>query len=294
MSPRAIKIVAVATLAHLSALFFGIIGILYVIPNLDQFAGNARAMEVYNWSIENAGATHIIFGAIAMFLFGMFSIGFAKTAIFFVASFVISLTSELLGTSTGWPFGNYAYTDYLGYKVLDHVPFSIPLSWFYIGFACYLLACVIVEWLELKHQGFWRVALGVWFLTVWDLVLDPAMAHADVVPQFWTWSETGPYFGMPIKNFIGWSVTGLVYMAVSRILWREELKASTIPPLFPMIIFVANMAFAMAISLGVGLWIPVVLALILGVLPAGYAFQAKKDHDLVLAREASRAAAFGD
>ena len=55
-------------------------------------------------------------------------------------SVLISLTSELLGTSTGFPFGHYSYLSGLGYKIAGLVPFTIPLSWFYVGCVSYLLA----------------------------------------------------------------------------------------------------------------------------------------------------------
>jgi len=256
--------------SHLAALVFGLIGMLYVMPNLADFASNRRAMEVYDWSIHNAGSTHIILGAATMFLVGLRAIGLRKTLIFFVASTSISLFSEWLGTSYGIPFGNYEYTSFLGYKIDGHVPYSIPLSWFYIGFACYLLASVIVTSFGIRRASLATIALGVWFLTVWDLVLDPAMAHESLTIKFWIWGQSGAYFGMPIRNFIGWSITGLIYMGVARLLWREEPKIAPAATLLPLIVYVANMVFAMVISISVGLWIPVFLALLLGVLPAAY------------------------
>ena len=59
-------------------------------------------------------------------------------------------------------------------------------------------------------------------LTAWDLVLDPAMADPGLKVQFWTWPESGPYFGMPVQNLIGWSLTGLLYMGLSRLLWGSN------------------------------------------------------------------------
>jgi putative membrane protein len=258
----------VALLAHLGALTFGLVGILIMLPNPELWNDDPRAVRVFNFSIEHAGPIHIILGAVTMALFGLATVGFRKTTIFFAISFSFSLTSELLGTGTGWPFGNYAYTDYLGWKVLGHVPYSIPLSWFYVGFACYLLARQIVDRLGLSHASFWTLAGGVWLLTVWDLVLDPAMAHESLRIQFWHWFQDGPYFGMPVKNFIGWSVTGLLYMGVSRLLWREGVEPREFGPAVPLVVYLTNMLFAMMLSASVDLWAPIGLALLLGVVPA--------------------------
>ena len=258
----------IAFAAHLGALTFGLVGILIMLPNPELWNDDPRAVDVFNFSIEYAGSIHIVLGAVTMFLFGIATIGWKKTAVFFGVSVPLSLTSELLGTGTGWPFGNYAYTDFLGWKVLDHVPYSIPLSWFYIGFAVYLLARQIVARLGIGRVSFWTLFGGVWLLTVWDLVLDPAMAHESLRIQFWVWSQEGPYFGMPIKNFIGWSVTGLIYMGISRLIWREEVEPRQFTATLPLLVYLANMAFAMILSASVDLWIPVMLAVVLGIVPA--------------------------
>ncbi len=257
--------------AHVAALIFGLVGILIMLPNPDLWRDDPRAVRVFTWSMDNAGATHIILGAAAMFAFGVVAIGWFKTTVFAVVSFVLSLSSELFGTGTGWPFGNYEYTAFLGYKVLDRVPYTIPLSWFYVGFASYLLAGALVERFGWGRKGLWSVLIGTWLLTVWDLVLDPAMAHESLSIRFWVWDETGPYFGMPIKNFIGWSFTGLVFMGVSRLIWREDINAKATPMLMPFAIYTVNLIFAIVLSASVGLWFPIVLSIVLGFIPAAVA-----------------------
>jgi putative membrane protein len=94
------------------------------------------------------------------------------------------------------------------------------------------------------------------------------MAHESLRVQFWVWDETGPYFGMPIKNFVGWSVTGLVFMLASRALWREDVNAHRFSTRVPLVVYAANLAFAMVLSAGVDLWLPIVLAAVLGLVPA--------------------------
>ncbi len=258
----------VLLISHIGALIFGLIGLLIMLPNPDLWNDDPRAVRVFNWSIENAGATHIILGAAAMFAFGVKALGWSKTTIFFSVSFGLSLVSELIGTGTGWPFGNYEYTDFLGQKVLGQVPYTIPLSWFYMGLSSYLIGVALVRHLRLPYATLSGILAGGWLLTVWDLVLDPAMAHESLQIKFWEWSETGPYFGMPIKNFVGWTLTALAFMAISRLLWRREADTTRIPMIFPFAIYTVNTIFAMALSLNVDLWIPVVLSALLGLIPA--------------------------
>jgi carotene biosynthesis associated membrane protein len=255
-----------ALAAHLTALVFGLIGLLIMLPNPDLWSGDPNAVKVFDWSMEHAGATHIVFGALAMALYGWLTIGPRKTSIFFAVSYVVSLGFELFGTSTGWPFGNYAYTDFLGVKVLDHVPWTIPLSWFSMGLASYLIGTWLVHRLG-GRSALWGVLAGAWMLTAWDLVLDPAMAHESLRVKFWIWDEQGPYFGMPIKNFAGWVATGFIFMAISRWIWKEDARLDVMQLRLPGIVFVANMIFAMAISASVNLWIPILIAIVVAVAP---------------------------
>ena len=262
-------------IAHLAALVFGLAGLLVALPNPEWWAGDPTALRVFEFGMTYAGATHIIFGAAAMFVFAWVTLGPRRTLIFFAVSTTLSLASELIGTGTGWPFGNYEYTSFLGYKVLDRVPFTIPLSWFYLGLAAYILGSILAVRFG-SRRTFWSLASGVWLLTAWDLVLDPAMADPSLQVRFWTWHETGPYFGMPIQNLVGWSLTGLLFMGISRLLWRGDIDAfgAATTAWFPFTVYAANLFFAMALSLSAGLWPAVVLAVLAGLVPASLALHA--------------------
>lgn len=257
---------------HLAALAFGLAGLLIALPHPEWWASDTTAVRVFEFGMAYGGATHIVLGAAAVFAFGWVMLGARRTLIFFVAATTLSLASELIGTGTGWPFGNYEYTSFLGAKILGRVPFTIPLSWFYMGLSCYVLGRVIAARFG-KHGAWWALGLGVWLLTAWDLVLDPAMADPGLRVQFWTWHEIGPYFGMPLQNLAGWSLTGLAYMGLSRLLWGDDLDPDAVAPAvrFPFTVYVANLAFAIALSLSAGLWPPVVLAILAGIIPASLA-----------------------
>lgn len=257
---------------HLLALLFGLAGLLIALPHLRLWQQSEHAGEVFSFGMHYAGSLHILLGAATMLVFGLLFVGVRKTLIFFFTSTLLSLSMELLGTSTGVPFGPYAYTDLLGDKILGHVPFPIPLSWFYMGFTAYVLANVLVTRAGWRKQTLWSLLLGGYFLTVWDLSLDPSMANSHLAVQFWNWYTPGPYFGMPISNLVGWSLTGLLYMSISRLLWRTPLDARRVVAWLPFGMYVANTGFAMLLSLGSGLWQPSAIAIALGLLPATAVF----------------------
>lgn len=255
-------------LAHLAALVFGLVGILVMVPHPQIWSGNPDMTRVFGWGMTYAGSLHIIFGAATMLLAGAQALGWRRVLTFFALATTLSLSIELLGTGTGWPFGAYEYTNGLGFKILGRVPYSIPLSWFYMGLASYVLAGLAVQG---RGRGLLRTALGVllgaWLLVVWDLVLDPAMAHQSLPVKFWVWNQQGPYFGMPVQNFVGWAGTALLFMGLSRWLWRVDPERGRVSPWIPLGIYVANTVFAAVLSASVGLWAPIVLAVALGLLP---------------------------
>ncbi len=283
------RLVRILFFAHLAALIFGLAGILIALPHPEWWAGSRYGADVFTFGMTYGGSLHIILGAATMLAFGGITIGWRRTLIFFIVTVMLSLSSELIGTGTGWPFGNYEYTSGLGYKVLGRVPFTIPLSWFYVGFASYLLMNTLAESKARRYQGALAVLGGAYLLTVWDLVLDPAMAHESLAIQFWTWFETGPYFGMPLQNFVGWAFTAFVFMGASRLLWRGDVRSTDYTSTIPFAIFVVNMLFAMVLSAGVGLWGPIVLAIIFGITPAAVAWRSRPaDPDTVSSARPAR------
>jgi putative membrane protein len=122
----------------------------------------------------------------------------------FLAVYVGSLISELMGTGLGIPFGPYSYTSLLGPKWFTLVPLLIPLSWFTMCWACWVMA-------RQRAAGIGAILLGTSLLVAWDLLLDPAMSK---VTSYWIWGEAGSYYGMPWSNLFGWGVTGLVLFII--------------------------------------------------------------------------------
>jgi uncharacterized membrane protein len=114
-----------------------------------------------------------------------------------IGVYLVSLGSELLGTTYGIPFGAYSYTALLGPKWFDRVPLLIPLSWFTMAWAVW---CLALPW----AKGWAAVGLGTALLVAWDLLLDPAMSK---VTSYWVWGEVGRYYGMPWSNLAGWAIT---------------------------------------------------------------------------------------
>jgi len=160
---------------------------------------------------------------IFMLIFSLFHawymIGWKKTLVFFVITAGVSWGYEQVGVETGLIYGNYHYTDYLGYK-MGHVPIIIPLAWFMMIYPSYIIANMIFSKKPLLNQN--KISqiivlslLSAIVMTAWDFVVDPYLSGPTV--NAWIWERGGAYFGIPIHNFFGWILTTFSIYLIYRI-----------------------------------------------------------------------------
>lgn len=269
-----IRVERICLIGHLVSMAFGLAGMLWVMPHPEVLSLIPAGQTLFGWSMAGGGVVYILLGATAVAIYAYRTIGLRSWLAFMLPAVFISLSSELLGTSTGFPFGHYSYLSGLGYKIAGLVPFTIPLSWFYLGLSSYLLAKSGLSVLAARRSQSlgWigqiaAVALGALLLTSWDFVLDPAMSQTAL--PFWYWHQPGAFFGMPYQNFAGWMGTGAVFMTVAALLWGKQAPVLRPAQLnLPLAVYLGNFAFAAVMSIGAGFWIPLLLGLLLGVAPA--------------------------
>ncbi len=262
-----IRLERALAIGHVLSMAFGLAGLLLVLPHPDFIASlPAIGIEAFRWSMAGGGVAYMLLGMAAVTIYAYRTLGIWHCLGFMLPAIGISLGSELLGTSTGFPFGHYRYLTGLGYKIAGLVPFTIPLSWFYLGFSAYLITRAgLARFKGLQAIG--SIAIAAMLLTAWDFVLDPAMSQTAL--PFWVWDQPGAFFGMPYQNFAGWMGTGAVFMSVATLLWR--VKPLTLPSTdlaLPLAIYVSNFAFAAIMSLAAGIYLPILLGVILGLIPA--------------------------
>ncbi|WP_414621799.1 gamma-carotene 1'-hydroxylase CruF [Calothrix sp. CCY 0018] len=260
----------VCLISHILAKVFGLIGIMLVIPNAKMILNfgdvGQTAMQL---SMANGGVVDIIFGIIAVSIYTCRVLGWKTWLGFLVPSVLVSVGSELLGTSTGFPFGDYSYLSGLGYKIGGLVPFTIPLSWFYVGLSAYLIARSGLKVAEkptlIRHIG--AIAIGALLFTSWDFALEPAMSQTAF--PFWYWETPGDFFGTPYRNYAGWFGTSALFMSLAALIWSPKpIKLWRSQLVLPLVVYLSNFTFAAGLSLGDGYIVPVSFGLILGVIPA--------------------------
>ena len=143
----------------------------------------------------------------------------------------LAYLAELLGSSTGIPFGKYHYTDVLQPQIAG-VPLLIPLAWMMMLPPAWAIAKIILSKTQNLnhevHEGAQRKTLKkpLWdfvpfvvkisllsslAFTAWDLFLDPQMVGWG----FWVWDKPGLYFGIPLGNYLGWIVVSAIITLIA-------------------------------------------------------------------------------
>jgi uncharacterized membrane protein len=118
---------------------------------------------------------------------------------------------ENLSIATGFPFGHYTFTERMGPKILE-VPVLLGLAYIGMGYLSWMAAqSILGTWRNGGNGNGWRLTLlpllASTAMTAWDVAMDPVWS---TVGRLWIWKQGGPYFGVPVSNFLGWLLTNYV------------------------------------------------------------------------------------
>jgi uncharacterized membrane protein len=195
--------------------------LLYVLARLCQlYADRLPTLLIVILHVIPPAIFAIIHGSIlyrlkGISIFAAFCLGFGGLA-------------ESISLRTGFPFGHYYFTDAMGPKVL-HVPVLLVLAYLGIGYVSWVLALLILGYLDEPINGvriFALPLLASFIMLAWDLSMDPNWSTLD---HMWIWQHGGPYFGVPLSNFFGWFLTAYIYyLAFALYCWAQPIFAA--PP----------------------------------------------------------------
>src|SRR5574341_2071010 len=170
-------------------------------------------------------------------------IGWPRTWRFWVISWVTAFVCEFSSTRTGIPFGWYHYTlSSLGKELyLSNVPFMDSLSFTFLLYASYCMALVFLLpaskpqptrlGLNLIRPRFDADArrspsvlvLATFLFVFIDMVIDPIALRGNrwFLGSLYYYPEPGIHFGVPLANYVGWAVVGLISLTVYFLLDRR-------------------------------------------------------------------------
>lgn len=148
--------------------------------------------------------------------------GTQGTLIFLALILAIPFASEFPGVLVGIPFGAYHYGTAPGPKVLGVVPIFIYLAWVAIVYPVVITTTLAFGRL---HPGL-AVVDGA-AATAWDVMVDPQAVQAN----FWSWDHPGPFYGIPLSNFLGWFGVVALTSITLRTLFPRTVKNTINAPL---------------------------------------------------------------
>ncbi|MEP6618975.1 MAG: carotenoid biosynthesis protein [bacterium] len=281
------RVAAVAVFGHsLLLVLSGIAFATFLAPPTPAWLGTPANQEFARLMFRYGGQTTVVLGAVAGIWHAASRLGWRSSLVIFAVGFAISLTAEMTGTTTGYPFGPYSYTTQLGYLIGGRVPFNIPTSWFFMMYAS-LAICGRLLRADDNAASRWRwAAVAAVVLTAWDVSMDPAM----VGTTHWIWHLapggestafrrvflTGFFYGMPLTNWLGWLLTGfIVARALLAIVPPSEWAARVSPTRLPLVLYAVNGVFPLLICVGRGMWFAVFLGGVAMAVPLGLAVRAR-------------------
>jgi putative membrane protein len=173
-------------------------------------------------SDERVVLTHFViggmFGLSVLVMRGSWGMKRAVSAATAVVIFTWLL--EMVGSTSGFPFGEYDYQPLLRPQVAG-VPLVVPFAWLAMAVPAREVARVF----GLVGVGA-RVLVGALALTAWDVFLDPQM----VTEGYWQWAADGWYRGIPLTNYLGWMAGGVVVMLILEVVLPHRSASVSATP----------------------------------------------------------------
>jgi uncharacterized membrane protein len=177
-------------------------------------------------------------------------LGERSTWAFLLIALALGWFAEQMGSTRGWFFGDYSYTDVLGPR-LGAVPVVIPLMWFGLCYTGFLMACLVLWRQPVPPARGWRTGglaalLAAMIVTAFDLGADPYFVY---VLKAWIMAKKdGGWFGETIRGFEGWmSVSFAIVALFLAVAWPRPAAASDTArrraALLPVVVYAGMIVF---------------------------------------------------
>ncbi len=189
---------------------------------------------------------------------------------------------ETVGVATGFPFGPYHYSGILFPRLPGSVPLPVIGAWLLVVAA----SVGVARWMVVSrasgrgfsehesqkvHEGheisqklsslllLRTIVVATVLGVALDLVLEPVSVRIE---GYWVWGASGPYFGIPTMNFVGWATLCAVLCGAVVLAWprggtaRARGTVAPIPALASSAVWLYALTDAMFafIDLTHGLW----------------------------------------
>jgi Carotenoid biosynthesis protein len=174
---------------------------------------------------------HVVPPAVFALVHGSILYRFKGMLVFTAFCLSVAGLSESLSLYTGLPFGSYYFTEVMGPKI-SGLPVLLVLAYLGMAYCSWLLSLLIVGYRK-PITGLRTVIvplLASSVLLAWDLSME---ADWSTVDRAWIWRDGGPYFGVPLTNFIGWYLTAFLFFQGFAFYCRSKAPLPVlVPPIY--------------------------------------------------------------
>jgi len=178
-------------------------------------------------------------------------LGLKKAMIFLIIMSIYAVSIETFAIITGYPYSPFVYTNLIGFKLFGYTPYTVPFAYVPLFIGSIYLA-------TLKTKNYWKITLITALLVLTaDLVLDPAA----VALNFWAYTNQGIFYGVPLMNFMGWILTGILAALISILLLKSKLIHPDKPKALVSSLFLI-LCFWVPACFYLSLWMPGIIGII--------------------------------
>ncbi|MGC9194627.1 MAG: carotenoid biosynthesis protein [Syntrophobacteraceae bacterium] len=182
-----------------------------------------------------------VFSFLAVYLIaGRLHMGWEKTLLYIPVGYALAWFSEYASIHWGFPYGDYFYIHTTLHKELWvlGVPFMDSLSYVFLSYCSYSLAVFLMSPVAIKSKNLITAEtsqinrsksvlfLGAFLFVLLDIIIDPVALQGRkwFLGLIYGYRHNGFYFGIPMSNFGGWLLVGLVLTAALQALDRIDSK----------------------------------------------------------------------
>ncbi len=160
--------------------------------------------------------------------------------LFFALCFFVGIAVEMIGTNTGYLFGEYKYGKMLGFAI-KNVPIIIGINWFIIMYCCGITVHTILIKLTARLEAMTGKASpslkilsiisdGAMLAVFFDWIMEPAAIKLG----YWKWLNGGE---IPSFNYLTWFGISTILMAAFGLLKFEKQNIFAVNLLMIMMMF---------------------------------------------------------
>lgn len=119
--------------------------------------------------------------------------------LFAVITFIFGMSIEIIGVKTGSVFGEYFYSNILGFQILE-VPIIIGVNWFILLYSSISLVNEVFIKLNVLAKAFLASLLMIFI----DFFIEPFAVYFNL----WQWTAVD----IPIQNYAAWFVISFIIL----------------------------------------------------------------------------------